>query len=320
MIVSALEIDKFKKKYNLLVILGPTASGKTKLAVNLANMLGGEIISADSRQVYRGLDIGTGKDLADYSGAWGTVPVHLIDVVEPEGEFSVFFFQQRFIAAFHDISGRGVFPVMAGGTGLYLDSALRQYHMAQTPENRQLREELQVMDMDALRRRLERLNPSLHNTTDLLERERVIRAIEIAEHLRGKRQDLPELPALSPFVIGIHPPRDALRRRITARLNERFDAGMVEEVRRLHADGVSWERLDSFGLEYRYISLYLQEKMEFSAMKMLLNTKIHQFAKRQETWFRKMEKNGVRIHWLERPDEDAALALMLGWPLDRIDA
>jgi len=311
-IVSNPEIESFKKTYNLLVILGPTASGKTRLAVSLANILGGEIISADSRQVYRGLDIGTGKDIAAYSGEWGAVPVHLIDVMEPAEEFSVFSFQRRFAASFHAIAGRGGFPVMAGGTGLYLDSVLCRYRMAQTPENQTLREELRELDMDALRRRLEKSNPRLHNTTDLLERERVVRAIEIAEHPPGATDILPELPAFYPFVLGIHPPREALRRRITARLLERFDAGMVEEVRRLHADGVSWERLDSFGLEYRYIALYLQEKMEFSEMKKLLNTKIHQFAKRQETWFRKMEKNGVRLHWIESPDADAALALMLG--------
>lgn len=320
MIVSELEIDKFKKKYNLLVILGPTASGKTKLAVTLAKILGGEIISADSRQVYRGLDIGAGKDLADYSGEWGRIPVHLIDVMDPEDEFSVFSFQRQFVVSFDDIAGRGCFPVVAGGTGLYLDSVLRRYRMEQVPENRQLREELQGLDMDALRLRLEKSNPSLHNKTDVLDRKRAIRAIEIAEHRPGASHLLLDLPALFPFVIGIHPPREALRRQITARLEERFDAGMVEEVRRLHAGGVSWERLDSFGLEYRYIALYLQQKMEFSDMKKLLNTKIHQFAKRQETWFRKMEKNGVRIHWLESPDEDAALALMLGRPLGRTDA
>ncbi len=320
MVVSELEVSNFKNEYNILVILGPTASGKTKLAVTLANILGGEIISADSRQVYRGLDIGAGKDLADYSGEWGRIPVHLIDVMEPGDEFSVFSFQRQFVVSFDDIARRGCFPVVAGGTGLYLDSVLRRYRMAQVPENRPLREELQGLDMDALRLRLEKSNPSLHNTTDILDRERAIRAIEIAEHLPGASHLLPDMPALSPFVIGIHPPREALRRRITARLEERFDAGMVEEVRRLHAGGVSWERLDSFGLEYRYIALYLQQKMEFSAMKKLLNTKIHQFAKRQETWFRKMEKNGVRIQWLESPDEDAALALMLGRPLGRTDA
>jgi tRNA dimethylallyltransferase len=301
--------NQFRKKYNLLVVLGPTASGKTRLAVALARALGAEIISADSRQVYRGLDIGTGKDVSEYSGEWGTIPFHLIDVIDPSEEFNVFAFQEGFSSAFREITGRGAFPIMAGGTGLYLDSVLRGYRMEQVPENSKLREELENEEMDSLRVRLETLNPDLHNKTDFLDRKRALRAIEIAEFRKDAsgRSDLPEL---SPFVIGIHPLREELRAKITARLAERLNAGMVDEVRRLHEGGVSWQRIDALGLEYRYVALYLRKELGFDAMFSLLNTKIHQFAKRQMTWFRKMEKCGVTIHWLTCPDEVMALDLI----------
>lgn len=301
----------FKDRYNLLVVLGPTASGKTRLAVGLARIIGGEIISADSRQVYRGLDIGTGKDISDYSGEWGSIPVHLLDILEPDAEFSVFAFQKSFNTIFREISRRGAFPIMVGGTGLYLDSVLRRYRMEEVPENKQLRNKLLQENMESLRTRLDALNPNLHNKTDILDRERAIRAIEIAIFQKEESSRPAEFAELSPFVIGIHPPREELRRRITARLNERLDQGMIEEVRRLHANGVGWERIDALGLEYRYVALYLRGKMGLSEMVALLNTRIHQFAKRQETWFRKMEKNGVIINWLNDSDEGAALFLIM---------
>lgn len=311
MAFSEVNLKRFKEKNNILVVLGPTASGKTRLAVGLARVIGGEIISADSRQVYRGLDIGTGKDRSDYAGEWGSIPVHLLDILEPDEEFSVYAFQKRFFEVFQEISRRGSFPIMAGGTGLYLDSVLRRYRMEEVPENKQLREILRREDMESLRLRLETLNPNLHNKTDLLERGRAIRAIEIAEFQKGEANRHSDFPALSPFVIGIHLHREELRRRITTRLSERLEAGMIEEVRRLNADGIGWERIDALGLEYRYVALYLRGKIGFSDMKAQLNTKIHQFAKRQETWFRKMEKNGVHINWLNGPDEEAALLLMI---------
>ncbi len=304
----------FNKKYNLLVVLGPTASGKTRLAVAMARALGGEIISADSRQVYRGLDIGTGKDLSDYSGEWGTIPFHLIDVVEPSEEFNVFAFQEGFSSAFRKIVNGGALPVMAGGPGLYLDSVLRRYRMEEVPENQKLRGELEDEGMDSLRARLETLNPDLHNKTDLHDRKRALRAIEIAEFRRnspsrngGRDSGYSDLPELSPFVLGIHPPREELRAKITARLDERLASGMIDEVRHLHERGVSWERIDALGLEYRYVALYLRKEIGFNVMFSLLNTKIHQFAKRQMTWFRKMERSGVTIHWLTGPDEVMAL-------------
>jgi tRNA dimethylallyltransferase len=310
------KLNKFKDRYNLLVVLGPTAARKTKLAVFLARIIGGEIISADSRQVYRGLDIGTGKDIADYSGPWGSIPVHLLDILEPDEEFSVFAFQKSFRTVFQEISRRGNFPIMAGGTGLYLDSVLRQYRMEEVPENRRLREKLIPESLESLRARLEAINPNLHNKTDILDRARAIRAIEIAEFNNGESNCLsldsrPDFPDILPFVIGIHPPREELRRRITSRLKERLEAGMIEEVRRLHENGASWERIDALGLEYRHVALYLRGEIAFPGMVALLNTKIHQFARRQETWFRKMEKNGVHIHWLNGADEEAALALIM---------
>jgi tRNA dimethylallyltransferase len=281
--------------YNLLTILGPTASGKTRLAVALAHGLGGEIISADSRQVFRGMDIGSGKDLHEY----GEVPYHLIDILESGKEFSVFAFQRLFREAFKDISGRGRLPVMCGGTGLYLDAVLRDYRMIEVPEDPALRAELEERSADELAAMLRGLKPEQHNTSDLLERNRTIRAIEIALHEQrhaGGHEPPTELRSLT---IGIRWERNELRRRITERLRLRLENGMIEEVQRLYEGGVAWERLDYYGLEYRYIGAYLQGKMNRNDMFQKLNSAIHDFAKRQENWFRRMEKNGVAINWVE---------------------
>ena len=304
------EIKRFKERYGLLVVLGPTASGKTGLAVSLARVLNGEIISADSRQIYRGLDIGTGKDISEYKGDWGYIPAHLIDIIDPTEEFSVFSFQKHFWKAFVEISRRGRFPVMAGGTGLYLDSIFRRYRMAEVPPNEEFRRQLGTQDTESLRRRLLILNPGLHNKTDLVDRKRMIRAIEIAQFTPNGLSDTSPFPNLSPFVIGIRHDRQELRRRITLRLNRRLESGLIDEVRDLHQKGLSWERLDSLGLEYRYVGLYLRGKMGFAEMFKVLNTRIHQFAKRQETWFRKMERNGIVIHWLADPAPEAAYLLI----------
>jgi tRNA dimethylallyltransferase len=304
-------IKKIKDRYHLLVILGPTASGKTRLAVGLARALNGEIISADSRQIYRGLDIGTGKEISEYSGAWGSIPVHLIDILEPDEDFSVFSFQKHFLKVFAEICRRGRFPVMAGGTGLYLDSVLRRYRMAEVPENQEFHRRLDAEDMESLKRRLMNLNPGLHNKTDLADRKRVIRAIEIAQFQKDGADDFSPIDDLFPFIIGIRPNREELRRRITLRLNSRIEAGLIDEVRRLHERGLSWERLDALGLEYRYVGLYLSGTMSFNEMFKVLNTRIHQFAKRQETWFRRMERQGVAIHWLDNPDSEAVYSLMI---------
>jgi tRNA dimethylallyltransferase len=312
MIIEARPIRMFRERYNLLVVLGPTASGKTGLAVRLARRIGGEILSADSRQVYRGMDLGTGKDLSEYGGEGEAVPVHLIDICDPGEEFSVFAFQELFYPCFREILERGRIPVLAGGTGLYLDAVLRGYRMVAAPENPELRERLAGEQMESLRRYFLSLCPDAHNSTDLLERNRLIRAIEIAEFSQAHPYDPETLIAVSPLVIGIRCERNDLRRKITLRLQIRLEAGMIEEVRRLHDRGIGWERIDAFGLEYRYIALYLQGKITREEMFQTLNARIHQFAKRQETWFRRMERNGVRIHWIESADEEAALGLITG--------
>ena len=289
---------------NLIVILGPTASGKTKLAALLANERGGEVISADSRQVYRGLDIGTGKDLEDYLVNGEMVPHHLIDIADPDYEFSVFDFQERFACCFSDILTRDRLPIMAGGTGLYIDAVLKGYRMTKVPENNDLRVELQETDFGTLIKMLRSLNPALHNSTDLQDRQRLIRAIEIAEYSRCHDGETERrLPALSPLIIGLKWDRSILRSRITSRLKERLANGMIDEVRRLHDHGVcSWEKMHFFGLEYRYLSLFLQGQLSYQEMFRQLNTRIHQFAKRQETWFRRMERQGGVINWLEDPN------------------
>ena len=281
--------------YNLLTILGPTASGKTRLAVSMARELSGEIISADSRQVFRGMDIGSGKDLHEY----GDVPSHLIDILEAGQEFSVFVFQRLFYDAFEDISERGRLPILCGGTGLYLDAVLRGYRMVEVPEDPALRAELEIRSADELAALLRELRPGHHNTSDLLERGRTVRAIEIARYERAHEGLQEELPEIRTLIIGIRWEREQLRRRITERLKTRLENGMIEEVQRLHDGGVPWERLDYYGLEYRYIGAYLQGKLKRNDMFQRLNSAIHDFAKRQENWFRKMERNGVVINWLE---------------------
>jgi len=297
--------------YNLIVILGPTATGKTRLAARLAKERGWEVISADSRQVYRGMDLGTGKDRSEFLVDGVSVPCHLIDIVDPGYEFSLFEYQQHFYRCFSDLSGRGIIPVMVGGTGLYVEAVVREYAMVEVPEDPSLRRELIAMDLDAMRDRLLKSNQALHNTTDTQNRERLVRAIEIAEYTKKRnRSGMPDHPDLRPFVVGIRWDRSLLRERITRRLRERIDAGMIEEVKALHDRGVSWERLDSFGLEYRYVSRHLQGFMDRREMLEQLNTRIHQFAKRQMTWFRRMERRGVCINWIDGADYDALKALV----------
>ena len=246
--------------YNLIVILGATAGGKTGLAVRLARRLGSEIVSADSRQVYRGMDLGTGKDLQEY----GEVPYHLIDIAEPGSEYSVFQFQRDCFAAIEAIWSRKRLPILCGGTGLYLDAVLRGYRLVEVPEDPLLRAELELFTDVQLRERLLKLKPQQHNRTDLEDRQRLLRAIEIAEGEQAAAAQLPPLPELRPLVFGLKWPRDLLRQRIAARLEERFAAGMIEEVQRLHERGVSWEALEFYGLEYRLIAQYLQGRAQSS--------------------------------------------------------
>ncbi|MEE4252412.1 MAG: tRNA (adenosine(37)-N6)-dimethylallyltransferase MiaA [Desulfuromusa sp.] len=282
------------EQYNLLVILGATAGGKTGLAVQAARRFSGEIISADSRQVYQGMDLGTGKDLQEY----GDVPYHLIDIAEPGSEYNVFQFQKDCFDTIESIWQRQKLPIICGGTGMYLDAVLRGYRLVSVPPNQQLRDELELCSDNALRQELLQLKPEQHNRTNMDDRERLIRAIEIAVGEKSAAKDLPPLPQISPLVFGIKWPREILRKRIAIRLRERFEAGMIEEVQQLHAAGVPWEKLEFYGLEYRLIAQYLQGQLNRNDMGQKLRSAIGQFAKRQDTFFRRMEKNGVEICWL----------------------
>jgi tRNA dimethylallyltransferase len=283
---------------NLIVILGPTASGKTQLAAQLAYDLQGEIISADSRQVYKGMDIGTGKDLNQYLINGRKIPYHLVDIIDPQSEFSLFEFQNRFYKIFTQLSRKRIMPIMVGGTGLYLESVLTDYNMPEAPPDQELRKILSLKSKKQLQEILQALKPCLHNKTDLDDPERLIRAIEIerARAIKGKEQR--QKPDIDAVVLGISWERSVLRQRITSRLKERLAQGMMEEVKNLHSAGLAWEKLESFGLEYRFISQYQQNKITFDDMENKLNTSIHQFAKRQETWFRRMEKKGIVINWI----------------------
>lgn len=289
---------------NLIAIIGPTASGKTDLAVLLASEIGAEIISADSRQVYRGMNIGTGKDLDSYRLGEKVIPYYLIDIVDPDYEFNVFEYQKLFFQHFSEIISRGIIPILVGGTGLYVESILKKYQMVEAPEDLPFRNTLEKKDTLSLIEQLDKLNPNLHNTTDLLDRGRIIRAIEIAERSKNAMHH-PTKPNIKPVVVGVHWSRAILRQRITQRLKRRLANGMIDEVKHLHQVGVSWKRLNAFGLEYRYIGQYLQGKTTYDDMFEILNTKIHQFAKRQDTWFRRMERQGIVINWIEGSDYQA---------------
>lgn len=293
---------------NLLAILGPTASGKTALGVRLAREIDGEIISADSRQVYRGMDLGTGKDREEYRSGGSRVPCHLIDVLDPEDEFHLFAYQRLFFRCFEDIHARGAFPILVGGTGLYIEAVLLNYPLVEVPVNPALRCSLENMDLAQLRNRLRIRRPNPHNTTDWFDRERLVRAIEIAEtdiDPNGRTTVPAPQVNLSPVVIGVHFSSDRLRERIAARLRQRLDDGLIEEVRGLHERGLSWERIDRFGLEYRHVAWYLQGRLNEDELFRVLNVRIHQFAKRQRTWFRRMERRGVKIHWIPGDDYPA---------------
>ena len=281
----------------LITLLGPTASGKTKLAVSLAKSLTGEIISADSRQVYQGMDIGTGKDLDEYQD----IPYHLIDIIEPSQEYNLFEFAKAFCQSFSQISQRNALPFLVGGTGMYLDAVLNRYKLTIAEPDKKTRILLENKSDDELKALLLTLNPEQHNETDLKDRHRLIQAIHIAE---STRNNAPELvwPKFSSCIIGIDVSREETRHRITTRLKQRLKEGMIEEVEQLHQNGISWEKLDFFGLEYRFIACYLKGELSYNDMYQKLNSAIHYFAKQQEKWFRKMEKRGLKIHWLPQDE------------------
>lgn len=288
-----------RNKYDILAVVGPTACGKTSLAVDLALSIGkAEIISADSRQVYRGMDIGTGKDIAEYTRDGITVPSHLIDIAEAGEKYNLFEFQRDFLAAYEDIRARGAFPIMCGGSGLYVESVLKGYRLLPVPENSALREKLEKKSLEELTAMLAEYK-QLHNNTDTDNKKRAIRAIEIEEYYLTRPVEERSFPQLNTLVVGVSVDRDVRRERISRRLHERLGQGMVDEVRRLLNNGVQPEQLIYYGLEYKYLTLYLTGAMDYDDMVRGLETAIHQFAKRQMTWFRGMEKRGVPIMWVD---------------------
>ena len=284
--------------FHVVTILGPTASGKTALACRLAALLDGEIVSADSRQVYRGMTIGTGKDLDDFTVEEKKIPYHLIDIVNPGYEFNVFEFQQRVAEVLPVIESNNHIPIICGGSGMYLDALLRRYDLKRVPENRMLRDLLSDYSQEKLVRKLKSYGP-LHNTTDILSNDRLIRAIEIAEYQLSNPENHFQMPPVSSLNFGIRYDREELKRRITLRLEERLEQGMIQEVESLIGAGITPDQLKFYGLEYRFVTQYLENELSYDSMFNLLNTAIHQFAKRQMTWFRRMENNGIRIHWID---------------------
>ncbi len=278
--------------------MGATATGKTSLAVCLAAELKGEVISADSRQIYRGMNLGTGKDLDEYVYDGKVVPYHLIDIADAGFRFNLFMYQQEFLKVWQDCECRGVFPVLCGGSGLYVESILKAYRMTPVPENPELRASLSNKSLGELSEILASYR-SLHNTTDTDTIKRAIRAIEIAEYYKTHEPVKGEFPEIHSLVVGILFDRDTRRKRITERLHARLQAGMIDEVKGLLDQGIKPEDLIYYGLEYKYLTLYLTGELKYDEMVEQLNIAIHQFAKRQMTWFRKMERDGFEIKWLD---------------------
>ena len=298
-----------QKSYDLITVLGPTASGKTRFAVQLADRLGAEIISGDSRQVYRRMDLGTGKDLDDYRIGDRSVPYHLIDIVEPGTKYNVFEYQRDFLEAYNDIHQRGRKAVLCGGTGLYIESVLRAYRLSPVPQNPELRERLADKSLEELTALLATYK-SLHNTTDVDTAQRAIRAIEIEEYYRQTPLDRRPFPKIESLTLGVDVSREVRRERISQRLRKRLDEGMCGEVERLLAEGIKPEDLIYYGLEYKYVTLYVTGQITFDEMAQQLEIAIHQFAKRQMTWFRGMERRGTPILWI-RLGEDLDETLRL---------
>ena len=294
--------------YNLITVLGPTACGKTRLSALLANEFNGEIISADSRQVYKRMNIGTGKDLGEYSVNGSKINYHLIDIAEPEEEFNLFTFTKYFYEAFETITKKMKLPFLVGGTGMYLSSILQNYKLKQTDFYSERAKELNDLSVDELKNILLAKNKNLHNTTDLKDKERIIKSILVSE---AENEIGDETTDISSLTIGINPPRDQVKQRITERLKLRLQNGMIEEVESLIKSGLSFEKLNFFGLEYRYVGLYLKGELNYNDMFQKLNSAIHNFAKRQMTWFRKMEREGILIDWIESPDFDKAKKILI---------
>ncbi len=286
-------------EYNLITVLGPTATGKTAVAAHLAAKINGEIISGDSRQVYRGMDIGTGKDYGDYFVDGIEIPSHLLDIENPGKHYNVYRFQNDFAEVFHDIHHRGKFPVLCGGSGLYLESVLKDYKLIHVPPNPQLRKELEGKSLDELVEILKSLKPRLHNKTDIETERRAIRAIEIEMFARENPEKETALPEVISLNIGIAVDRETRRERISRRLKQRLEEGMLDEVQNLLKSGLTPKQLIYYGLEYKYLTLHLTGELSRQEMFEKLEIAIHQFAKRQMTWFRGMEKRGTKIYWID---------------------
>ena len=291
------------KTYRMVTILGPTASGKTPVAARLAAEIGGEVISADSRQVYRRMDIGTGKDLKDYVVDGRQIPYHLIDICEPGTKYNLFEYQQDFFDAYQDIRSRGVEPILCGGTGLYIEAVLKGYHLSPVPQNQPLRNRLEGKSLEELTVMLaqlkEKTGTAMHNKTDVDSYQRAIRAIEIETYNIEHPTPCRELPPVDSLIIGIDIDRELRREKISRRLKARLDEGMVDEVRGLMAEGIPAEDLTYYGLEYKFVTEYLMGQLTYDEMFTKLEIAIHQFAKRQMTWFRGMERRGFKIHWID---------------------
>lgn len=283
--------------YDLIAILGPTASGKTPFAAALAYELNTEIISADSRQIYRGMDLGTGKDLADYTVNGRAIPYHLIDIADPGYKYNVFEYQRDFLISYESIKQKGCLPVLCGGTGMYLESVLKGYKLMPVPENPELRARLANHSLEELTEILSRYK-ALHNSTDVDTVKRAIRAIEIEEYYAANPVPEREFPKLNSLIIGVDIDRELRREKISRRLKQRLDEGMIDEVRHLIEQGIAPDDLIYYGLEYKYLTLYVIGELTYEEMFNGLEIAIHQFAKRQMTWFRGMERRGFIIHWM----------------------
>ena len=308
----------------MITILGPTASGKTPVAARLAAEIGGEVISADSRQVYRRMDIGTGKDLGDYvvnseKGIVNSVPYHLIDIVEPGTKYNLFEYQQDFFEVYEDIRGRGAVPILCGGTGLYIEAVLKGYHLSPVPQNQPLRDSLEGKSLAELTEMLTALKAktgsNMHNTTDVDSCQRAIRAIEIETYNLEYPTPRRELPPVESLIIGISIGRELRREKITRRLKARLEEGMVDEVKALLDEGIPADDLTYYGLEYKFVTEYLTGQSTYDEMFTRLEIAIHQFAKRQMTWFRGMERRGFKINWIDAtlPMEEKIKRIMELW-------
>jgi tRNA dimethylallyltransferase len=288
--------------YDMITILGPTASGKTQMAVALAHELNTEIICADSRQIYQGMNLGTGKDLADYTVCSSQIPYHLIDIVKPGYKYNVFEYQRDFLKAYSTIKEKGKTPILCGGTGMYIESVLKGYRLMPVPENPELRSLLSGKSLEELTSILHKYK-ILHNSTDVDTAKRAIRAIEIEEYYAANQCSQRKFPALKSLIIGIHIDRESRRQKITTRLRKRLEEGMIDEIKALLDNGIKPEDLIYYGLEYKYITLHIIGQLTYEEMFRQLEIAIHQFAKRQMTWFRGMERKGFAIYWVQEIED-----------------